>query len=128
MNSLQAIKHITSIDGGLLHCPHDELYERAKLLRWYGIDRNPKGRTDFRCEADIPEWGFKFHMNDICATVGIENFKHLDNIVSKHKQNAVYYDKHLKDVNGITLLKREKGFDSAFWIYTMLVDDRERIL
>ena len=67
MNSLQAIKHITSVDGGLLYCPHDELYERAKLLRWYGIDRNPKGRTDFRCEADIPEWGFKFHMNDVCC-------------------------------------------------------------
>ena len=46
MNSLQAIKHITSVDGGLLY--YDELYEE-KLLRWYGIDRNPKGRTDFRC-------------------------------------------------------------------------------
>jgi len=125
MNSLQAIKHITSIDGGLLYCPHSELYERAKLLRWYGIDRSPKGRTDFRCEADIPEWGFKFHMNDVCAAVGIENFKHLDEILSKHKDNAAYYDKHLKNINGVTLLKREKGFESAFWIYTMLVDDRE---
>ena len=78
MNSLQAIKHITSVDGGILYCPHDELYERAKLLRWYGIDRNPKGRTDFRCEADIEEWGFKFHMNDLCAAIGMENFKSVD--------------------------------------------------
>ncbi len=124
MNSLQAIKHITSIDGGLLYCPHNELYERAKLLRWYGIDRNPKGRTDFRCEADIPEWGFKFHMNDVCAAVGMENFKYLDDILSKHKENAAYYDEHLKNVNGVTLLKREEGFESAYWIYTMLVDDR----
>jgi len=125
MNSLQAIKHITSIDGGLLYCPHSELYERAKLIRWYGIDRNPKGRTDFRCETDISEWGFKFHMNDVCATVGIENFKHLDEITSKHKENAAYYDEQLKDVKGVTLLKREKGFESSFWIYTMLVDDRD---
>ncbi len=124
MNSLQAIKHITSVDGGLLYCPHDELYERAKLVRWYGIDRNPKGRTDFRCEADIPEWGFKFHMNDVCAAVGMENFKHLDEIVSKHKENAAYYDEHLQNVDGVTLLKREEGFESAFWIYTLLVDDR----
>jgi len=124
MNSLQAIKHITSIDGGILYCPHDELYERAKLVRWYGIDRNPQGRTDFRCEADIEEWGFKFHMNDVCATVGMENFKHLDNIVSKHKSNAAYYDENLKDINGVTLLKREEGFESAFWIYTLKVDNR----
>ena len=126
MNSLQAIKHITSIDGGLLYCPHNELYERAKLIRWYGIDRNPKGRTDFRCEANISEWGFKFHMNDVCAVVGIENFKHLKKITSKHKSNAEYYDKNLKNVKGVTLLKRTKGFDSSFWIYSMLVDNREK--
>ena len=125
MNSLQAIKHLTAIDGGILYCPHDELYERAKLIRWYGIDRNPKGRADFRCEADIPEWGYKFHMNDVCATVGIENLKHLDKIVDKHKDNAAYYDKHLQDIDGVTLLERKEGFDSAFWIYTMLVDDRD---
>jgi len=124
MNSLQAIKHITSVDGGLLYCPYDELYERAKLLRWYGIDRNPEGRTDFRCEADIAEWGFKFHMNDVCAAVGIENFKHMDDIVGRHKENAAYYDKHLKGIEGVTLLKREEGFESAFWIYSMLVEDR----
>ena len=124
MNSLQAIKHITSVDGGLLYCPHDELYERAKLLRWYGIDRNPKGRTDFRCEADIEEWGFKFHMNDVCAAIGIENFKHMDRLVSRHKENAAYYDLRLQNVEGVTLLKREEGFESAFWIYSLLVDDR----
>jgi len=124
MNSFQAIKHITSVDGGLLYCPHKELYERAKLIRWYGIDRDPKGRTDFRCEVDIEEWGFKFHMNDVCAAVGIENFKYLDVLLDLHKRNAAYYDKHLKNVKGVTLLKREEGFESAFWIYTLKVDDR----
>ena len=38
--------------------------ERSKLLRWYGIDRN-ENRKDFRCEADVSEIGFKFHMNDV---------------------------------------------------------------
>ena len=125
MFSLQAIKHITSIDGGLLFSPHKELHDRGKLIRWYGIDRD-SDRKDFRCEADIEEWGYKFHMNDVCATVGIENFKHLDDIITKHKDNAAYYDKHLQNIDGITLLKREEGFDSAFWIYTMLVDDRDK--
>lgn len=124
MNSFQAIKHITSVDGGLLYCPTKEMTERAKLLRWYGIDRNPKGRTDFRCEADIEEWGFKFHMNDVCAAIGIENFKFIGGILKYHRDNALYYDTNLKDVEGVTLLKREEGYDSAFWIYSMLVDDR----
>jgi dTDP-4-amino-4,6-dideoxygalactose transaminase len=124
MFSLQAIKHVTSIDGGLLFSPHKELHSRGKLIRWYGIDRDGD-RKDFRCEADIEEWGFKFHMNDVCATVGIENFKFMENIVTKHKENAAYYDENLKDIKGVTLLERKEGHDSAFWIYTMLVDDRD---
>lgn len=123
MFSLQAIKHLTSIDGGLLLSPHKDLDTRARLLRWYGIDRDGD-RKDFRCEADIEEWGYKFHMNDVCATVGIENMKHIDELVQSHKDNAHYYDENLKDVDGVTLLKREEGFDSAFWIYSMKVDDR----
>jgi len=124
MFSLQAIKHITSIDGGLLISPHKELQRRARLLRWYGIDRDGD-RKDFRCEADVEEWGFKFHMNDVCATVGIENLKHFKDIVGKHRDNAKFYDRELSDVSGVTLLKREEGFNSAFWIYSMLVDNRD---
>jgi dTDP-4-amino-4,6-dideoxygalactose transaminase len=64
-------------------------------------------------------------MNDVCATVGIENLKHADDIIKKHQSNAAYYDKHLKDVKGVTLLTRHEGHESAFWIYSMLVDNRD---
>jgi len=124
MYSLQAIKHITSVDGGLLFSPYKELHDRGKLIRWYGIDREGD-RKDFRCEANIEEWGYKFHMNDVSATVGIENLKHADKIISKHRENAAYYDEHLQNVHGVTLLKREPGHDSAFWIYSMLVENRD---
>lgn len=124
MYSLQAIKHITSVDGGLLLLPHNDLYKRGKLTRWYGIDRDGD-RKDFRCEANIDEWGFKFHMNDVCATVGLENLKHADKLITKHKDNAAFYDNKLKQTPGLTLLDRHEGHDSAFWIYSMLVDDRD---
>lgn len=124
MFSLQAIKHVTSIDGGLILAPHIDLHKRAKLIRWYGIDREGD-RKDFRCEANIDEWGFKFHMNDVCATVGMENLEFANEIVGKHQSNAFFYDKALKNVSGVNLLKREEGFDSAFWIYSMLVENRD---
>lgn len=124
MYSLQAIKHVTAVDGGILTVPNQELYRRGKLLRWYGIDRDGN-RKDFRCEADIEEWGFKFHMNDVCATVGIENLKFADDIISKHRSNAEFYDKNLKNITGLTLLERNAKCKSAFWIYSMLVENRD---
>jgi len=124
MYSLQAIKHVTSIDGGVLVLPHQELFTRAKLLRWYGIDRDAN-RKDFRCEANIDEWGFKFHMNDVCAAVGIENLKCADNIIQAHRNNANYYDANLNKEPGIQLLERHPDHNSSFWIYSMLIENRD---
>jgi dTDP-4-amino-4,6-dideoxygalactose transaminase len=124
MFSLQAIKHLTSVDGGLLLSPHKELHDRGKLIRWYGIDRD-SDRKDFRCEANIEEWGYKFHMNDVNATIGMENFKHINMIVDKHKENALFYDSNLDNVKGVTLLDRHFGHESSFWIYSMLVENRD---
>lgn len=123
MYSLQAIKHITAVDGGLLLLPHQQLYNRGKLIRWYGIDRDGN-RKDFRCEADIAEWGYKFHMNDVCATVGLENLKDVNKIIGRHRENANYYDENLKGVKGVTLLERHPDHTSSFWIYSMLVENR----
>jgi dTDP-4-amino-4,6-dideoxygalactose transaminase len=124
MYSLQAIKHITSIDGGLLFLPHNEMYNRGKLIRWYGIDRD-SNRKDFRCEDDIKEWGFKFHMNDVCATVGLENLKHASTIIEAHKSNAKFYDSNLQGIPGLTTLTRHDNRESSFWIYSLLVDRRD---
>ena len=86
--SFQAIKHLTTGDGGALICPNEYFHKKAKLLRWYGLDRT--GKADFRCEQLIEEAGYKFHMNDIAATIGIENFKEINKIVSKHIENGKY--------------------------------------
>lgn len=131
--SFQAIKHVTSVDGGAVVMPHQSLQERGKLMRWYGIRRDDV-RTDFRCENDISEIGTKWHMNDVNATIGIENFKHTDFIIEKHIDNALWYDHYLsKNLNaavssGITLLERPKKFHSSSWLYTILVEDRESFM
>lgn len=115
--SFQAIKHLTTGDGGLLVCANQETCERAKKLRWYGINR------DNRSE-EVTEIGFKYHMNNIAATMGIENFKHVGNIIHKHKFNANFYNTHLKNIDGIKLLKRNNCCQSSYWLYTIQVERR----
>src|SRR5258705_572864 len=68
--SFQAIKFLTTGDGGALACPSDQL-GRAKLLRWYGLDR--ESSENFRGDQDIKEIGYKYHMNDIAASIGLAN-------------------------------------------------------
>jgi len=121
--SLQAIKHLTTGDGGIITLPNEELYERCKLLRWYGIDRekrNYKG-TDFRLENDILEYGYKFHMNDINATIGLYNLPHMNELLEKNRINAKYFDERLKDIPGIKLMKNNPKCNSAYWLYSIRV-------
>jgi dTDP-4-amino-4,6-dideoxygalactose transaminase len=123
--SLQAIKHLTTGDGGFITLPNEFLYDRCKLLRWYGIDRdkrNYKGK-DLRLENDIVEYGYKFHMNDISATIGLYNLPHMNELLRKNRENAAYFDEHLKELagTGIQLMNTNKKCNSAYWLYSIRI-------
>jgi len=121
--STQAIKHLTTGDGGIISLPNKSLYDRCKLLRWYGIDRdkrNYKGK-DFRLEHDISEYGYKFHMNDINATIGLYNLPHIPQLLEKNRNNGKYFDKELKNISGIKLMYSNNKCNSAYWLYTIRV-------
>ncbi len=122
--SLQAIKHLTTGDGGLIALPNKKLYDRAKLLRWFGIDRDKRNynRKDFRLENDITEYGYKFHMNDINATIGLYNLPHIEDLLMKNRYNYNYLYNNLKDVPGITLLENKNDRETSAWLFTMKVE------
>ena len=122
--SFQAIKGLTTVDGGALACMFEQDCDRGRLLRWYGIDRNAKGK-DLRCEDDIAEYGYKYHMNDVCATIGIEQLKHTGNLINLHRCHARMYDEAFKDLKGVKLLRYRKGLDSSYWLYTIRVRERD---
>ena len=126
--SFQAIKHLTSVDGGCIVFNHIDDFERAKLLRWYGIDRN-ENRKDFRCEEDIKEIGFKFHMNDVNASIGLSNFDEVTNkLLDIHIENGKYYQKELKNVQNVEILDYSDNNEVPFWIYTLKVKDRNKFM
>lgn len=125
--SLQSIKHLSTGDGGLILLPDKPLYNRAKLLRWYGISREDRGRNgDHRMEPDITESGFKYHMNDINATIGLSNLPYIqDNIDYTRECVKSYYDNTIDGLENITRIKETIGADSAYWIYSIRVPNKE---
>lgn len=122
--SFQAVKSVTCGDGGALCVPTDELFRRATLLRWYGIDRSASEPGTYH-ERDVTEWGYKFHMNDICATIGLANLPHLDWMLQRQRAHAAFYDEYLGRCNGITLLSYQPDRQSSYYLYTIRVEKRE---
>ena len=120
--SFQAIKHLTTGDGGALITNVGDA-DLVRKLRWFGLDRKYKGS---KWEQDIERSGYKFHMNNINATIGLCQMPHIDNIVNSHINNGKFYDENITNKN-IKILTKSKNIVSASWIYSILVDDRESL-
>lgn len=115
--SFQAIKFLTSGDGGCL-IPPKEKENDARLLRWYGLDRT-KGES-FRCTQNIKKVGFKYHMNDINASIGISNLDLAKDSVKKHKKNAKHLWDGLRDINFIKTPNYD--INCSYWLFTIILD------
>lgn len=118
--SLQAIKHMTTVDGGFLAMKDGAQIERAKRLRWFGLSKD-KSRLD----NDITEVGYKYAMNNVNATIGLCQMKHLNDVISIYISNGKYYDEALKDIPGIDLVKYNNNTEPSYWLYTMRVERRD---
>jgi dTDP-4-amino-4,6-dideoxygalactose transaminase len=125
--SFQAIKHLTTGDGGALVCRDTDTYKRGKLLRWYGIDRESE-RKDLRCEEDVKEWGYKFHMNDIAATIGLHQLQFVADVLRRHRENATYYRERFKVLEGLRLLNYRLDRQSSYWLFTVRVPQRQAFM
>jgi perosamine synthetase len=113
--STQAIKALTSVDGGFLavnSAPYQ--VDLAKMMRWFGLDR--ASGADMRCNQDPPLAGYKWQMNDVLATIGLANMEGLEERIDKTLSNAITYDTFLG-------MKRDHNRQSSFWLYTIYVHD-----
>ncbi len=119
--SFQAIKHITSGDGGLLAIKNPELLEKAKRLRWFGIDRAAKQGGVW--ENDIFEIGYKYQMTDLGAAVALVGLRQFDQLFAHRKSLANAYSNHLKEFLDIEIVG--KSFEeqnkciNANWLMTI---------
>jgi dTDP-4-amino-4,6-dideoxygalactose transaminase len=114
--SFQAIKYLTTGDGGALLTPPNQLH-RAKLLRWYGLDR--ESDKDFRCAQNIGEVGFKYHMNDIAATIGLANLPLAIRNLDAQRTNAEYLAHRLR---------QEFDPESHYWFFPYTTSSRDRFM
>jgi perosamine synthetase len=127
--SFQAIKHLTTGDGGALCCDKNEDYQAAKQKRWFGIDReNSKPSILGEREYNVSEIGYKYHLNDFAAALGLANLGDLPAILMRHRFIAAIYSKELFNIPGVTLLKYNSDRQSSYWIFTILVERREAFI
>ena len=105
--SFHAVKNLAMGDGGALLTDSKELMERAKRLRWLGIDKGTWDRTEldksYWWEYVVDEIGLKCHMNDISAAIGLVQLEKLGRTNDRRRAIARLYFDGLGDIEEMTL-------------------------
>lgn len=137
--SFQAIKHLSTGDGGALICKNNKALMLANKLKWFGLDRNKtkdekgnwKGQR-WNENIELNEVGYKFNMNNISAAIGLSQMKYISNLLHKHRRNADVYSDIFKDSNLIKIINVPQKAKSSYWVYTCIFNgvenDRNKLI
>ncbi len=103
--SFQAIKNLTTAEGGMIVCHDPDLAQRLRRLRFHGIERLAWERygKGGRPHYDIAEPGFKYNFPDVLAALGLVQLQRLAENNAKRKQLAEAYREELAGLPGLDL-------------------------
>lgn len=123
--SFQAIKHITTGDGGMLVLKNQDR-DLADRLRWFGIDR--KAKYQGRWDNQIRECGYKYQMNDLAASLGIAGLEHFPRALEWRQKLFRLYLEGLSGVTGVDIVGvPDARRTHAAWAFTILADERSHL-
>jgi perosamine synthetase len=127
--SFHAVKNLATGDGGMLTTDDEEQYLRAKRLRWLGIDKSTWDRAgageQYWWEYRFEEVGYKAHMNDLAAALGLVQLEKLDEMQAIRHALVKQYLEELRDVPGLEL--PEYDADSSWHMFVVRTERRNML-
>lgn len=97
--SFNAVKNVSTGDGGMIVCQDDAVSARIRRLRWCGIDTDTFQRAKTGgWRYDITECGFKYQLTDLIAAIGRVQLVKLDGQNAKRRVLVEQYKDGLADV------------------------------
>ena len=120
--SLQAIKHMTTGDGGVLTLRDGSRADEARRLRWFGLSKGVP-----RTQVDIATPGYKYNMNNVAAVIGLMQLEHIHALIDRHIANGRYFDERLRRIPGLEVTSFEPRARPSYWLYSLLSEDSDAV-
>lgn len=129
--SFDAMKVMTTGDGGMLYVSDAGLAQRARRLAYHGL-LHLSGLSSSKVsrqwwKLDLEEPGRRIIGNDLTAAVGHVQLGRLAEIVTRRRTVAEMYDRELSDVPGLCLPPPlPTGHETSYYFYWVQFDDEIR--
>ena len=129
--SFHPVKSITTGEGGIITTNNEDLYLKLIKLRTHGIAKNDQsvqneilGLTNGKRNAwyyEMQELGFHYRLTEIQAALGVSQMRRIDSFINKRRKVAKRYNKFLKKLNNLDVLKSNENMMGAFHLYPIKI-------
>ena len=103
--SFQAVKTMPCGDGGMITTDNKELYEKLIPMTWMGVTstysrvkNSYNGKPGYSWDYDIDILGYKCYMNDLSASIALEQMKKLPQNLEWRRHIQKRYNEELSGV------------------------------
>lgn len=129
--SFQTVRLPNTIDGGALVFKDSNLFEKAKLVRDYGINRKifrlPNGEINPDC--DITLEGYGATISEVNSFIGLKQMDVIGELLLQQKHNASEWTQFIKDKRKkVTPLFINKDCEPNYWVYGVLAEDKPNFI
>jgi dTDP-4-amino-4,6-dideoxygalactose transaminase len=129
--SFYANKTITTGEGGMLVTNNEELYNRVKIMRLHGINRDIWDRFTAKIpswEYDVVEAGYKYNMPDVNAAIGLGQLEQAEAFRAERQKTVEYYYKHLSNLEMLDLpLCHVPYKDHAWHLFPIVLNEKAKV-
>jgi perosamine synthetase len=123
--SFQAIKHLTTGDGGAITINNQGLYKVALKKKWFGIDRENAAPSELgERQYNLDTLGYKYHLNNYASALGLSNLNGYMQRLEERRKIAQFYKNELAHVSGLKLFSEKDDRQSAYWLFGLHVENR----
>lgn len=128
--SFQTVRLPNTIDGGAIAFKNDKFFEKAKLVRDYGINRSTfrleNGEINPNCDISVEGYGAT--MSEINSLIGIHQMKEIKVLLETQKANAKKWNEFFGSQTHVKSLNINENVNPNFWVYGILADDKTEFL
>lgn len=130
--SFHAVKNLATGDGGMITCHNPQYDSRLRKLRWMGISKDTWNRSEIENKYSwfytVEEMGYKCHMNDITAAIGLVQLEKLDRLNQRRREIVDIYNENLNGLEWLEIPVNKAYTKSALHNYVVKANDRDRFM
>ncbi|MBJ6368152.1 DegT/DnrJ/EryC1/StrS family aminotransferase [Snuella sedimenti] len=128
--SFQTVRLPNTIDGGALVFEDEKLFQKAKLIRDYGIDRSifRNEFNEINTACDIKLEGYGALMSEINSLIGLRQIDHIDTLIQKQRDNASVWMDSIEEMKDIKSLKLLPDSLPNYWVYGIIAKDKYAVM